>query len=672
MKSLSPCIDHQKYLNNNNNNNKMSCHSEIVFQRALRWDRAAAASAAATTASRAADTTTGNDGDGELVPFCHLFSALWHWSPAVAAARAAQVAANANAEPSAEPNADLGVDFRVYGFHQHPSTAWAATRESHRLAVQFAMGCSSQFSPVGRRALSLFVARFGPISGSPPTCVRRAHASLVVPPGGNAAAVASPGGSYMRPRLVPWFHGDVTRTEARRALQEAARKGGATRFLVRCSRSDPASFVLSVASHPAFNKHNSSRASSSGGLMASSSSSNLFDDEEGGGEHLEEDTGHVGLAGPDATAAPREADLRNYKIRCDPKSGFSIDGNAPFPNLIALLADRGMTAPFFRPCPARHWSAVDPEAAVAVAASRLASSTNPEAGLVHAKLRATPCIDSVQLETGIAAFEWDIDEAVMLFEDVYRRNSWLAVEGLRAGTGPSSSGMLCFMRETLSCARALGNLGNAQQKKGKGEVAVRYFDECLQLLRRLMIVRCASDAQAQADARTASVGGGSGNGEGHGAAAAAVAATAGTAVGAVPAIMLADLVEKEANIVANLCVVTSHILQVTPGDVSKDERKAQIAVQLASCLGEELGIAGNQAGQDEAEGGVVAMVPEAVGGGYAADGGGASASPEPLMLRAKMLSRHKQLLASTQVQLDWVAGLAGKLVEDGFQMQVSF
>ena len=98
------------------------------------------------------------------------------------------------------------------------------------------------------------------------------------------------------------------------------------------------------------------------------------------------------------------------------------------------------------------------------------------------------------------------------------------------------------------------------KKKGKGEVAVRYFEECLQLLRQLLIGRVAGETNT-ININEDDIGNGDQRNQAS-------------------IIKLDDLIRKEANIVANLCVVTSHILQVTPGEVSTDERKAQIAVQV--------------------------------------------------------------------------------------------
>jgi tetratricopeptide (TPR) repeat protein len=631
----------------------------------------------------------GSTADGASpVPFRHVFSALWHWSSAVvvtqrvaaaeaclgeaatlpatvtakskgenggdetvnniapmddegigvdAAAIEATVTGAAHADAAGTANRTISLDLRRYDFSTNPSNEWAPSREEHRLAVQLAMGCRNQNALISPTTLQHFCARFGPIKGSPPECVRRAYASLVVRDNQHTAAtstvkkvnsgrgrartssssassassafsassshsshstttdaVGTPTDAVVH--LVPWFHGTLPSTPAKRKLNAKVRAGGATHFLVRCSKSEPSCLVLAAASHPAFG-------SSSGRCQ------------------------------------------RNWKIRCGPalapglsvgggEFGYTIDGEA-YPDLQALIAGRGMVQPFFQPCISDMVAELDPERALALMSERLPRSyefvrewdatahnprrrwlahsiethaRGPESALNHPALWPTPSIDMAQLKAGISSFDGNIDNAIELFEDVYRRNRLLARE-------PS---VRC-LRETLSCARSLGNLGNAQQKMGKSEVAVRYFEECLQLLRRLLLLRVGSERRRRQgdDCRSYVI---------------------------VPSITLKDLIVKEANIVANLCVVTSHILQVTPGDVRSDERKAGIAVQLVSCLGEELGIAGN-------------LVD-------AADSDADSAA-----VLARTYLRHKKLLATTHVDHDWVEGLAGKLLEDGFQMK---
>ena len=365
-----------------------------------------------------------------------------------------------------------------------------ADHDSHRLAVQYAMNCASTFDHVTKKDLILFVERFGEIDGSPPICVCRARASLLQPIASNASNDSSQQESF---ELVRWYHGDVSRTEAQQMLTETASQGGTTRYLIRGSRKT-SHLVLSMASHPAFST---------------------------------------------------EGTKRNWKIICS-KDGFSIGGSTNstciFSDLNKLLASRGMVAPFFQPCTSSLWSITDPEHAANTCLLRMPLHS-PLNALETQHLSSTPAIDDVQLCAGIAAFNWDIDEAVVLFEDVYRRNR-SAID----------------LREILSCARSLGNLGNAQQKKGKGEVAVRYFEECLQLLRQLLIGRVAGETNA-ININEEDIGNGDQRNQAS-------------------IIKLDDLIRKEANIVANLCVVTSHILQVTPGEVSTDERKAQIAVQV--------------------------------------------------------------------------------------------
>ena len=517
---------------------------------------------------------TSTAGTAATCPFREIFSALWHWSPPPT-----------NEELTmSDPNSSV----------TSSAGSTEADYDSHRLAVQYAIGCTSTFDRIAKIDLKLFVEKFGQLEGSPPICVLRARSSLVVDLGNG------------RSELVRWYHGDISRSKAQSALTAAASQGGTTRYLIRWSRNSSSHLVLSMASHPAFST---------------------------------------------------EGTKSNWKIECV-RDGFKI-GNTTFSDLNSLLAHRGMVAPFFRPCASLLWSIADPEHSANTCLSRMPLNI-PSDALETDNLGPTPAVDEVCLSAGIAAFEWDIDEAVVLFEDVYRRNR-SAID----------------LREILSCARSLGNLGNAQQKKGKGEVAVRYFEECLQLLRQLLIGRVAVEVALEArkdgshhdehdgvvNDRPSDRPSGGPKDRSNEVANEAVAVDNWNESNSsddadyydgdvrhklkkkgkkrsrrksTPVIKLRDLIRKEANIVANLCVVTSHILQVTPGEVSTDERKAQIAVQFASCLGEELGIAGNQ-NDDET--------------------------------RKKMLDRHELLLKSTGIELSWVSGLAGKLLEDGFQMK---
>ena len=65
-----------------------------------------------------------------------------------------------------------------------------------------------------------------------------------------------------------------------------------------------------------------------------------------------------------------------------------------------------------------------------------------------------------------------------------------------------------------------------------------------------------------------------------------------------------------------------------------------IVTQFCSCLGEELGIAGNCVSTDGSND----------------------------VVREKMKKRHEMLLESTGIELSWVSGLPGKLLEDAYQM----
>ena len=148
-------------------------------------------------------------GGESVASFRDVFSALWHWPTTII------TATTTTTTSSTSPNAAL---LRGGKNKQSPPPRKSyltnasfgsnnADYDSHRLAVQYAIGCTSSFDQVTKADVALFLDRFGPLEGSPPMCVLRARASLIID--------RSNGVGY---QLVRWYHGETTRTNARHVL----------------------------------------------------------------------------------------------------------------------------------------------------------------------------------------------------------------------------------------------------------------------------------------------------------------------------------------------------------------------------------------------------------------------------------------------------------------------
>jgi len=615
-------------------------------------------------------------------PFINIFSALWHYHEPLPSQELTHHKDPTASSPSSSPTKQRS--------NSLSNLSSNADYDSHRLAVQYAIGCTSKYDCITYNDLKLFIERFGPLTGTPPTCILRARASLII----------DRNNEY---ELAPWYHGDISRTQAQQALTQSVSQGGTTRYLIRWSRSKSSHFVLSMASNALFSMNDDDEDQDEDQeekeeekekkwtIAKDENDKQPNDNDKTNNENETTMTPTPVFLDP-PSRKKRKKNIKNYSIKClSSGEGYILNNKTTkvYSDLLQLLSDLGMVAPFFQPCSSLLWTIIDPEHATDTLLMRLPLSY-PSNALETEYLGPTPAVDDAQLRAGIKAFEWDIDEAVILFEDVYRRN--------RSATD---------LRDILSCARSLGNLGNAQQKKGKGEVAVRYFEECLQLLRQLLIGRVGVEEVKSRMNGVRKDGGSTGshgrNGQNQNESNDEDDTSSNESMGYYDGdvrisksdyqlmklmkkndiktksiIKLKDLIKKEANIVANLCVVTAHILQITPGEILTDERKAQIAVQFASCLGEELGITGNRTKKDDddiadqmstAFAKSAAVTTDTATGYITGNRQKTDDNTAASNTRTRTLERHTKLLKSTGIQLSWVSGLASKLLEDGYQMK---